>query len=224
MDKILKYFVEYAPLVYMGLGLGGLFVLRRLINDWREVNAAVFGLEREIAHQRFNQTLTVGIVILLLVVVELVLTSFLAPLLPAIVTLTTPTINPLVISTGTLSSEMANLVTGGLSIVTPNAIGCIPDQIMLTSPIPGQVVHGQITLVGTVNVPNFAFYYYEITPAGSDTWSPIQAGKKPIIDGELGFWNTSELTPGDYLLRLVVTDNQGQTLPPCIVPVRVTNQ
>jgi hypothetical protein len=38
----------------------------------------------------------------------------------------------------------------------------------------------------------------------------------------VGFWDTSTLTPGDYQLRLLVTDSQGQSYPPCVVPVRVS--
>ena len=65
---------------------------------------------------------------------------------------------------------------------------------------------------------------YEIASLGSDNWSTIQAGGQVVVDGTLGLWDTTELTPGDYLLRLVVTDNQGQALPPCVVTVRVVGQ
>jgi hypothetical protein len=43
------------------------------------------------------------------------------------------------------------------------------------------------------------------------------------IDEELdGSWNTQALVPGDYRLRLVMTDNENQTLPACEITVRVT--
>ena len=40
----------------------------------------------------------------------------------------------------------------------------------------------------------------------------------------LGDWNTTSLTNGDYFLRLVITDNVGVSLEPCVIAVRVANQ
>jgi hypothetical protein len=34
-------------------------------------------------------------------------------------------------------------------------------------------------------------------------------------------WDTSTLAPGDYLLRLVVTDANGSLLPDCQVPITI---
>ncbi|NOH04264.1 MAG: hypothetical protein HND47_20955 [Chloroflexi bacterium] len=56
---------------------------------------------------------------------------------------------------------------------------------------------------------------------GSDTGRPSQPGRTAVVAGPLGRWDTTALTPGDYQLRLVVVDNQGTLLSPCIVPVRV---
>jgi hypothetical protein len=72
-----------------------------------------------------------------------------------------------------------------------------------------------------VNISNFGFYKYEVAPQGSDTWATISAGRAIVNNGSLGRWDTTALTPGDYQLRLVVTDNQGQALQACVVPVRV---
>ena len=41
---------------------------------------------------------------------------------------------------------------------------------------------------------------------------------------ELGKWNTASVTNGDYFLRLVITDNVGASLDPCVIAVRVLNQ
>ena len=102
-----------------------------------------------------------------------------------------------------------------------NIAGCIPGEIALSSPKAGEEIKGIIDLIGTVNVPNLGFYKYEVAPLGSDTWATISAGRNIVSDSSLGRWNTTALTPGDYQLRLVVTDNQGTALPPCVVPVRV---
>ncbi len=226
MEAILRFFILYAPLIYLLLAVGALFVIRRLLRSWREGQAAVFGLEREIAQRRTNQAIALLVIVLLIGLGEVALTSFLAPNLPAISMLTTPTVNLLAVPTNTLSPELI----ATLGQVTPVAsrmsetTGCIPGQIMLTFPQPASSVSGQITLEGTADIPNFGFYKYEVAPMNSDLWSTIQAGRKVVQDGELGFWDTTTLTPGDYLLRLVVTDNEGNALPPCVVPVRVAGQ
>ena len=94
-------------------------------------------------------------------------------------------------------------------------------KLLLTSPEPGQEVSGTITLVGTVDVDNFGFYKYEVAPQGTESWATISAGRDIEKNGDLGLWDTSTLTPGDYQLRLEVTDNQGQAYPPCVISVRV---
>jgi hypothetical protein len=50
---------------------------------------------------------------------------------------------------------------------------------------------------------------------------PLRVGEQVVREGELGIWNTSNLTPGVYLIRLVVTDNLGNALAPCEIQVRV---
>jgi hypothetical protein len=102
--------------------------------------------------------------------------------------------------------------------------GCVPDEIMLTSPRPGEEIRGTVTLSGTADIPNFGFYKYEIAPVGTTNWATISAGAKPVTDGELGKWDTTALANGDYFLQLVIIDNVGQTIEPCVIAVRVANQ
>jgi hypothetical protein len=45
-----------------------------------------------------------------------------------------------------------------------------------------------------------------------------------VKNDNLGEWNTSSLTNGYYFLRLVITDNVGASLEPCVIAVRVANQ
>jgi hypothetical protein len=101
--------------------------------------------------------------------------------------------------------------------------GCVDDQIMITSPKSGEEVKAVIDLIGTANVPNFGFYKYEITPVGTQNWATISADREPKIDKSLGKWNTLSLSNGDYFLRLVITDNVGNSLEPCVIAVRVLN-
>jgi len=101
--------------------------------------------------------------------------------------------------------------------------GCVPDEIMIESPKPGGPATGTVTLNGTVNVPNFGFYKYEVSAMGSNLWATIAAGDTLVKQSRLGDWDTTTLANGDYFLQLVVVDNAGKTLEPCVIAVRVDN-
>ena len=226
METVYRFLANYEGLIYILLSLGGLFAFRWLWKSWREWRDSVFGLEREFAVRRLSQALMVSLLILFLFLGELFLASFVAPALPSSDILVTPTLTILNQTQGSLSSDPAvalTLVTPVSNSVSASADGCVPGEIILTSPEPGQEVSGTVTLIGIVNVDNFGFYKYEIAPQGSESWATIAANREMVVnEGEIGSWDTSTLTPGDYQLRLEVTDSQGQAYSPCVIPVRVT--
>jgi hypothetical protein len=221
MASILRFFDFYAPLIYLILAIWGAVAVRRLWRAWRESHSAVFGLERELAQRRISQGIVLIVLIVLLLVGELVFDSILAPSMPALTMLQTPTANPLAVPTETLLPFITPEATMSPAVTVETSGGCIPGQIMITFPEPATEIRGQVMITGSANVPNFGFYKYEMTPLGLDQWSTISAGREVVQDGDLGRWDTSQLTPGDYLLRLVVTDNQGNSFPACVIPVRV---
>jgi hypothetical protein len=222
MTVFYKFLASYEVLIYILLAIGGLFAFRWLWRSWREWQTAVYSLERQFSSRRMGQSAAISILIVILFCVEVFMASFIIPGLPSDVFLTTPTLDLISTPTGTLSAEMmtqyANLPP---QTAVANTTGCTPNQIMITSPQPGEQIKGAIELIGTVDIPNFGFYKYEVAAQGSNTWATISAGRAIVNKGSLGRWDTTALTPGDYQLRLVVTDNQGQALPVCIVPVRI---
>lgn len=222
MAAFYKFLASYEVLIYFLLAIGGLFSFRWLWRSWSEYRVAVFSLEREFSARRLGRSIALSVIVSILFCVEFFMATFIIPGLPSDFFITTPTLDLISTPTGTLSAEMmtqfANPPVGTLAA---SAAGCVPNQIDLSFPEPGDEIKGAIELVGTVNIPNFGFYKYEIAPLGSDTWATIAAGRSVVNAGPLGRWDTTALTPGDYQLRLVVVDNQGVLLPPCIVPVRV---
>jgi hypothetical protein len=224
MEVVYRFLATYEGLIYILLSLGGLFAFRWLWKAWREWRDSVFGLEREFAMRRVSQALMISLLILFLFFGELFLASFIVPALPTPGMVTTPTSDALNQTEGAFSGDPAVALTllAPVSESSPNLeSGCVPGEIILTSPESGQEVSGTVTLVGTVDVDNFGFYKYEVAPQGTETWATISADRKLIKNGELGFWDTTTLTPGDYQLRLEVTDSQGQGYPACIISVRV---
>lgn len=226
MGPVYRTLASYEPLIYIALAIGGLFAFRGMWRSWREWRDSVYGLEREFALRRLGQATAAAFLILALVFVEFFIATFIAPSLPATDILATPTLDLFLTPAGTLSPEQAT--QAALSPVTqpvPSGMsGCVPDQIMITAPEPGAPVSGTVEIMGTANAPNFGFFKYEVAPMGSQNWSTISAEREPKINEVLGQWNTTSLTNGDYFLRLVITDNVGVSLEPCVIAVRVANQ
>lgn len=222
MGSLYRSLATYSPLIYIALAIMGLYAFRRMWRSWREWRDAVYSLEREFALHRLGQATAFGFLVLLLFFAEFYVATFIVPSLPAADILVTPTLDLLATPVGTLSPD------GIVPLATPETqsgmSGCVPEQIMLTAPKPGEEIKGTVTLTGTASISNFGFYKYEMAPVGTDNWTTISAGDEPKTDDELGKWDTTALTNGDYFLQLVIIDNVGQTLEPCVIAVRVANQ
>jgi hypothetical protein len=227
MEEALRFFRAYEVWIYLLLGLGGLFYIRRFILAWQELREAAFGLERDSAQVRLNQSASVLALVMAFAITEFFLVSFVAPTIPGAVPLLTPTLDLLATATSTLSPTAAE--TPGVATVTPQGTapltgeGCLPGQVLITSPQNSSEISGLVTITGTVSIPNFGFYKLEMKRPDEANWQTILAGNEVVISGTLGSWNTSLFPPGDHQLSLVVTDNQGNSLPACVIQVRLTN-
>lgn len=226
MGFVYRSLDAYEPLIYISLAILGLFVFRRMWVSWREWRDSVYTLEREFALWRLGRVTALGFLVLGLFFVEFYIATFIAPSLPASDLLTTPTLDLLASPQSTLApvdstqaaiAPVTQPVQNGMS-------GCVADKIMITSPKSGDEVKAVVNLIGTADIPNFGFYKYEVTPIGSENWATVSAEREPKKDELLGTLNTLSLSNGDYFLRLVITDNVGNSLEPCVIAVRVLNQ
>ena len=224
MGFVYRSLGAYESLIYISLAILGLFVFRRMWGAWREWRDAVFTLEREFALWRLVRVAALGFLVLALFFVEFYIATFIAPSLPAVGLVVTPTLDLLVSPQPTLTGIDSTQAAQPTQPVQSGMSGCVADRIMITSPKPGEEVKGVVDLIGTADVPNFGFYKYEIAPVGTLSWATVQADRQPKKDELLGKWNTLSLSNGDYFLRLVITDNVGKALEPCVIAVRVLNQ
>jgi hypothetical protein len=230
MEVILPYLKNYEVWIYTFLGFIALVYLQKLIVAWKDWQGTVYGLEREIAQRRFSTALTILLLLVAFVLLEFLTVSFVAPTYPQSLALPTATLDLLATPTVTLAAQVQAISTASSpqgtaqATVQPQQEGCIPGKIEWLVPKPGQEISQTVELKGTVNVPNLGFYKYQYSKPQEDVWTDIAAGDQPKMEGQIGFWNTSQLVPGDYLLRLVVLDNQNQPFPACIIPVRVLQQ
>lgn len=222
MGLIFRSLATYSPLIYIVLAIMGLYAFRWMWRTWREWRDAVYSLEREFALNRLGRATAFGFLVLLLFFAEFYIATFIVPSLPAADVLVTPTLDLLATPVGTAPAS------GVVPLETPQTqsgmSGCVPDEIMLTAPEPGETISGTVTLSGTADIPNFGFYKYEIAPVGTANWTTISAGAQPVRNADLGKWDTTALANGEYFLQLVIIDNVGQTMEPCVIAVRVANQ
>ena len=230
MSEILNFLIEFEIWFYIILGLISLIFFSRLfkaIENWRE---AAFGLERDIAQRQFRSSLSILVLLLILFMGEFFFVTYSSSILPDQRILPTPTID--VLASPSITSVVAVAETQEIDFsptAMPEQDGCIPGEIEWIFPEPGDEVEDVVQLLGTVDVDNFGFYKYEYTEPGNPIWKTIAGGNTIVNhlpdhdENKIGLWNTSQLVPGDYLLRLVVLDNANNEYPPCVIPVRIVN-
>jgi membrane peptidoglycan carboxypeptidase len=84
--------------------------------------------------------------------------------------------------------------------------------VEITDPPPFGVVQGVVTIIGTVQMPDFEHYDVMFSAAGSEEWRWISGPHlAPVNQGVLTTWDTGGLSDGDYTLRLVVRAQSGGT-------------
>lgn len=225
MEELIRFVVNYEMGIYIILGVIFLINLQRLIRAWFSLRKATFGLEKEVAIKNVRSSITLISLVALFTISNFILVSVASIKFPGIQQLATPTID--VMTTSAPADTVMDVETtpepGQYATQTAIALtGCIPEQLEWINPSDGDEVMGAVELVATVNLPNMGFYKYEYRYQADSIWHPINAGNKVIVEGVLpGVWNTEQLVPGKYALRLVWADNTNSLQKPCEISVKV---
>jgi len=225
MDAIIKFLADLEVPIYLILGLVAVIYLRRLTLALNERKTSVFGLEREAAHAKVVSAATVMFLVALLAVGEFIVATFLAGELAQQPLYATPTISVLTTATPTLPVGPVPTDATPTPTLYPQAqiegieSNCQAEVLEIAEPRHGDEVSGE--LIGSVNTPNFGSYEYEYSVMGQPDWQTIAAGSGVRVKSSLGFWYTTNLVPGDYMLRLVALDNQGLRTAACVIVVKV---
>jgi hypothetical protein len=97
-------------------------------------------------------------------------------------------------------------------------------SIAITSPVPDEMVRGQVTITGNVDVPSFLSVQLDFAYASDPTnsWFNIQTLSQPFTDSTFATWDTTSITDGDYILRLRVNFEDG-TSQEVTVPIKIGN-
>lgn len=225
MEQALQFFRDYEIWIYVLLGILALWQVRKFALAWEELRGAYFGLEREAAQSRLNSAATMVVILIIMAVAEFTLVTFVIPTVPGANPLPTNTLNLLATPTTTLPAPTQKPnETPGLTATPgeiPAAEGCVAGEVNLTSPLNGERISGSVSVQGSADIPNLGFYTLQIAHPGDSVWLQILVGEQVVKNSSLGTWETSTLTPGEYLLRLVVTDNVANELPPCAIQVTI---
>ena len=224
MDDILRFLTQFEILFYILLGAVILIYVRKVYLAWRDWSRALFGLEKEIAQRKINAGLSLVLFSTLLAIGLFVINTFVTPSVPGVFQVATPTVDMTAEPTLLVETPTVEATTQGL-IPTLSAFlnkGCVPDQVNWSYPLDGDGVSGQVELSGTVNITNLGYFKIEYSPIDQDNWIPILAGREVVENAPFGsLWNSADLTPGDYKIRIVVFTNQQEKLPECEIKILV---
>lgn len=117
-----------------------------------------------------------------------------------------------------------------LRILIPFVVLMIAAQdvppIAITSPKAGDILRGQVTIIGTMDIPNFLSaqldFAYASRFAAAGNWFTLKTFSQPAPDSALAVWDTTFITDDDYILRLRVSLVDGTTQE-VTVPIRIQN-
>ena len=242
LDTVIEFIARIDVVLYFLCALGMLIGLRSFALARRQRKVAVFGLEREAARALRRRAYSMlGSMIALAGSVYL-LTNVIKPTLetmpvvegggtPTPTTMLTPqtTASPPPLLFPTVTPTFGIAAPGGEAaepLPTPAddgaSTGCDLIGVTITSPLPGEVVAGQVNVQGEANILNFAAYKFEVNgPSTGGAWATVGSFTTPVASGFLGSWDATSLAPGSYSFRLVVVDTSGNFPEPCAIPITI---
>lgn len=216
---LLNVLRQYETLLYLLLAFALLVFLQRAWRAWNAVQEARFQLELEEARHRFVQN-TVAVFLCLALMLGVFLGAALAD--PEYSQLLFATPIPTLPVDGATPTPEATPTPTPLPEVVIEPEACVPGQVEITEPQNDATLQGKVTVRGSAAIPNFAFYKLDVAPRSTPLFLTIAVGREPVVKGVLmEEWDTTLLTPGDYLLQLVVVDTFGETQPPCRILVHI---
>ena len=110
-------------------------------------------------------------------------------------------------------------------LMIPSAVlaqGTLPT---ITSPNANQILQGNVSIIGTTDIPNFASAELDFAYASDSTgtWFLVQTFSQPVTNSAIAVWDTTSISDGDYILRLRVTLQDGSTQD-ATVKIKVQNE
>lgn len=104
---------------------------------------------------------------------------------------------------------------------------CSDPRAVIVAPGMGQVVAGDVNILGTATHEDFQYFKLEYA-AGANVdpnagFAYLAGANVPVTGGVLGTFDSTTLDNGEYTLKLTVVDSVGNFPPPCTVSVVIAN-
>jgi proteasome lid subunit RPN8/RPN11 len=111
--------------------------------------------------------------------------------------------------------ENVVLVMADQALANTNAAACPDPRLRILNPILGSGFHvgTEIEVLGTASYPDATRYQVEQRPLNADEWLPINTIRRSTKLGPLAAWDTSEIVPGVYEIRITAVDRNNIRLP-----------
>ncbi|MDH3944088.1 MAG: hypothetical protein OEV06_08355 [Anaerolineae bacterium] len=229
MSELIRFLQTYENAIYFLLGLGGILYAWRFWNAWYQLRISVYGLEKEVARQDLNRAAIYLFLVFVIGAFVFSTVTFTGSMVDVEDMIATPTLQ--------LSGDIPSSGTPGdtpgagpsipqtptpLPTVSVNPEFCIEGRIIIATPTSGETVRGEIAITGTVDVERFGFFQVEYARLQDGLWLPIAVKRNVVINGDLvSNWDTSIVPAGDYILQLLVTDNDGVEYDACRIPIHI---
>lgn len=254
MSAFIFLIEQIATGLYIFLGVGLVLAARAAARSSAAYRSSYFELERDLSRFGRANALTMLVLLIQGVLIVFGVQQVVAPLLRSIDTravtvasvlddgtFVTPTPQPF---TGGVVIDTSNVQIGVIDpaaqilptpTLTPTPVGTIipnapaadcPDpNVTLQIPANGMIVFEPLSVIGTADAPNFAFYRFELNgEATFSSWATIGVdGTNPVRErGVLGQFSPSFYTPGEYRFRVTVFDITGTQVGACAVTINIS--
>jgi hypothetical protein len=97
--------------------------------------------------------------------------------------------------------------------------------VVIEFPLPGQALLGNVSIVGNTSIDDFQSselsFGYQNNP--TNTWFLIERSDQPVSNDVIASWDTTTITDGNYILRLVILLEDGQQQTITVSGIRVRN-
>ena len=212
MTLIAGFIAQFQLQIFVAIGLLAVSYLAVFLRAHGRLGRTPFGLEREVLQGRQNSSLAMLTLLVVLAATIYLMNEIVVP--EAARTKPTATPKPQFTATPSPVAASQNIVVDSSGCDNPNAT--------LTAPKLGTRIAGAYEVRGTANIPNLAFYKFEISGVGTNgVWLSLGVGTNPVVDGDLGRFDATAREPGNYAFRLVVLDSSGNFPAPCVVTVTI---
>jgi hypothetical protein len=212
MTQAVRLIAQFQFQIFAATGLLAALYLSLYLRAHERLSRTPFGLEREALLKRQNSAMAMLTLLVLLAASIYLVVLVVVPQIDQSLPGPTPVIPP---------TPSPSPVAASQNIVVDSS-GCHNPNATLTAPKSGQRIAGSFEVDGTANIPNLAFYKFEISGAGTNgEWLSLGVGTEPKVNEKLGSFDATAREPGNYAFRLVVLDSSGNFPPPCVVTVTI---